>query len=86
MRVLKDHLNFARELLIQRTGNFSVDALTFVKNLAAGGGQDTQNGAADGGLAGAALAHKTEGLAFIDGETGVLHRRIGFAPAAVGHL
>ena len=30
LRVLKDHLNFARELLIQRTGNFAVDALTFV--------------------------------------------------------
>ena len=30
LRVLKDHLNFARELLIQRAGNFAVDALTLV--------------------------------------------------------
>ena len=30
LRVLKDHLNFPGELLIQRAGNFAVDALTLV--------------------------------------------------------
>ena len=86
LRVLKDHLDLFDDLFVQLAGNFAVDLLAFIKDVTAGGGQDAQDGPADGGLAAAAFAHKAEGLALINFKAGVLHGMIGAAAGAVGHV
>ena len=58
----------------------AVDLLALIKDLAAGGGQDAQDGAANGGFAAAAFAYKAEGLALINFKVGILHGFIGFLP------
>ena len=86
LRVLKDHLNLTGDLLVQRTRDFAVDLLALVQDLTARGGQNAQDGPADGGLAGAGLAHQTKGLALVDLEIGVLYGGKGLAAGAVGHI
>ena len=86
LRVLKDHLDLLDDLPVQLAGNFAVDLLAFIEDVTARGGQDAQDGPADGGLAAAALAHKAEGLALINFKAGVLHGMIGVAAGAVGHI
>ena len=86
LRVLKDHLDLTGDLLVQRTRDFAVDLLALVQDLTARGGQNAQDGPADGGLAGAGLAHQTKGLALVDLEIGVLYGGKGLAAGAVGHI
>ena len=86
LRVLKDHLDLTGDLLVQRTRDFAVDLLALVQDLTARGGQNAQDGPADGGLAGAGLAHQTKGLALINFKVGILHSFICFFAGAVGYV
>ena len=73
LRVLEDHLDLLDDLLVQLSGDLAVDLLALVQNLAARGGQDAHDGAADGGLAGAGFAHQTKGLALVNFKVGTVH-------------
>ena len=86
LRVLKDHLDLLDDLPVQLAGNSAVDLLALIKDLAARGGQNAQDGAANGSFAAAAFAYKAEGLALINFKAGVLHGMIGAAAGAVGHV
>ena len=86
LRVLEDHLDLLDDLLVQLAGNLAVDLLTLVQDLAARGGQDAHDGAADGGLAGAGFAHQTKGLTLVNFKVGTVHGLEGLAAGAVGHL
>ena len=86
LRVLEDHLDLLDDLLVQLAGNLAVDLLALVQDLAARGGQDAHDGAADGGLAGAGFAHQTKGLTLVNFKVGTVHGLEGLAAGAVGHL
>ena len=86
LRVLKDHLDLFDDLPVQLAGNSAVDLLAFIKDLAAGGGQNAQDGAANGSFAAAAFAYKTEDLALINFKVGILHSFICFFAGAVGYV
>ena len=86
LRVLKDHLDLFDDLPVQLAGNSAVDLLALIKDLAAGGGQNAQDGAANGSFAAAAFAYKAEGLALINFKVGILHSFICFFAGAVGYV
>ena len=64
--VLEDHLDLLGDFFVQLPGNLSVDFFALVDDFAVGHGVDADDGAADGGLAGAGLTHQAEGLALVD--------------------
>jgi len=84
--ILEDHLNLLDDLFVQRVGDLAVDLLALVEDLAARGGQDAHDGAANGRLAGTGLAHQAKGLAFINGEVGVAHGLVSLVAGAISHL
>ena len=69
--VLEDHLDLPDDLPVIFTGELAGDLLSLVIDGARGAGVDADDGATDGGLSGAGLAHEGEGLALINVEADV---------------
>ena len=71
--VLEDHLDIADHVAVLLPADLAGDALALELDFACAAGIDPKDGAAERGLAGAGLAHQSEGLALVDVEVGVLH-------------
>ena len=71
--ILEDHLNVTDDLTVQAAGGLAGDAHALVLDLAGSQGVDADDGAADGGLAGAGLADQGEGLTLVNIKRGVLN-------------
>ena len=84
--ILEDHLQGADHLGIHLLGDAAADALALKQYLALGDGVDAHDGAADSGLAAAALAHQSERFALVYLEVHVVDRHELLAPAAEGDL
>ena len=80
--ILEYHLNPPGDLLIQSPGNPPIDFLAVEENFPPGSGVDADDGPANGGLAGAGLAHQAEGLALVDVEGHLVHGGKGVPPGA----
>ena len=69
--VLEDHLDLPDDLAVVLAGELAGYLFALVIDCAGGAGVDADDGAADGGLAGAGFAHEGEGLALINVEADV---------------
>jgi hypothetical protein len=78
--VLEDHLDLADDFAVLLAGELAGDALALVEDLTGSAGIDTDDGTADGGLAGAGLADQGEGLALVDIEADVVNSLERFLP------
>ena len=65
-RILEHHLDVPDHLPIQAVGNLTGNPNALVKNLTGGAGIDPDDGAANGGLAGAGFTNQREGLSLVD--------------------
>ena len=84
--VLEDHLAFLDDLLIQLLADLPADALALEQDLPGRYRVDAGNGAANGGLARAGLAHQGEGLPLVDVEVDVVNGDERFPAASEGNL
>ena len=73
-RILEHHLDVADHLPVQAAGNLSGDTDALIENFAGRAGVRPDNGPANGGLAGAGLAHQREGLSPVHVKGCVLNR------------
>ena len=77
--VLKNHLHLGAQDLGGVLIQLAADVLAVENDLTGGGLVKPDDTAADGGLAGAGLAHKTVGLAGVDVEAHIVHGPDGVA-------
>ena len=69
--ILEDHLDIADHLAVKTMGNLAGNPNALVKNLTGGTGIDPDDGAANGGLAGAGFTNQREGLSLVDVKGGI---------------
>ena len=71
--------------MVEGTGDAAIDLLAVKRHRTGGGGVDADDGAADGGLAGAGFAHQPERLALKDVEGDAVDGGEGMAAGAEAH-
>ena len=84
--ILEDHLALADDVFILFLADLAVHALTTEENFAIGGGVDTHQRTADGGLTGAGLANQRERFTLINGEVHIINGHKLLAAGAKGDL
>ena len=71
-RILENHLDLADNFAVRFSGKRTGDAFALIENLTSGAGIDTNDGTANGGLAGSGLADEGESFTLVDVEADVV--------------